>query len=105
MKLHRWNYLYLHLLITMFIIMAVSFIPEHFHEFFGDWKCDGMQGHWEYKNGHDIWTVDRGNCGYGHEHAAGWHWGFRHIVLNVFGVIFALVNIIRIASEWERRSK
>lgn len=102
MKLSRWNYLYLHLLILMLVMMAVSFIPDHSHEFFGDWKCEGR-----------VLTLDKegskyyaSGCNYspgGGEHIAGWHWGYRHWLFLAFGIVFTFTSIGRIADEWERR--
>jgi hypothetical protein len=89
------------MLILMTMMMVVSFIPEQFREFFGDWKCDGMFGHTE----NAQWVIEKGSCwAIGNiEHNPTWHWGFRHWLLMATGAVFAVASLIRIFDEWERR--
>ena len=105
MKLSRWNYLYVQLLLMMAVMMAVSFLPEHLHEFFGDWECTGLVS--EYHTGRG-WVIVKGDCLYYPEHLTHgpkWHWGYRHWILMLFGVAFTIINIIRIATQWEHRKE
>jgi hypothetical protein len=105
MKLSRWNYLYAQLLLMMAVMMAVSFIPEHLHEFFGDWKCNGAFWGYTTKNG---WEMLNGDCYYYpcHEnHGPKLHWGYRHWLMFGFGVAFTIINIVRIATQWEQRKE
>jgi hypothetical protein len=101
MKLSRWNYLYLNLLMMMAVMMAVSFLPEHFHAFFGDWKCDGNLGHIDDKS----LVFEKGTCYYRgiFQHEPTWHWGFRHWIFFAFGLLFTIISIVRIVDSWERR--
>lgn len=96
----KWNCLYVQLLIMMAVMMAVSFIPEHFREFFGDMKCDGNFGHTD----DTEWVFDKGSCYYRGimEHQPTWHWGFRHWLFFTFGIAFTIISIVRIVEKWER---
>jgi len=78
-------------------MMAVSFLPENYHSFFGDWKCQGsgniVEGHWHYEK-----------CNYGHssKHEPTWHWGWRHYILILFGFAFSVINIVRLVCKWDK---
>jgi hypothetical protein len=98
-QLSQYQWAYLQLLIMLIVIMAVSFLPETYPDFFGDWKCQGSE---LVKS--DIRNKVVG-CQYpdGFPHGAKWHWGFRHWMLLFFGVIFFFMSIARIVDGWERR--
>lgn len=102
-KLSRWNYLYLQLLLMLIVMMAVSLIPDYAHEFFGDWKCQGRVLIWN--NDYSKYVVS--GCdyktGFGADHIAQWHWGYRHWLFFAFGMVFTIASIARIADGWERR--
>lgn len=75
------------------IIILASFIPDNFHEFFGDWHCEG--GYTDYVNGN---YVNHG-CQYTNDHEATWHYGFRHWIWAAMGVVLFIVNIVHILEE------
>lgn len=63
----------------------MSFVPEHFRDFFGDWYCDNSKNF----------------CQYGLEvrHASTWHWGFRHFVWCAMGLTLFIYNVVIIIDE------
>jgi hypothetical protein len=103
MKLSRWNYLYVQLLFMMAVMMAVSLIPDHAREFFGDWQCEGGRYVWDekYDRGDMKGCLYRGAL----EHNSTWHWGYRHWLFFAFGIAFAIISIVRISAGWERRTE
>jgi hypothetical protein len=80
------------------VLMAVSFIPENFHEFFGDWKCQGS-GNW-IENGNGFQRCNYGGCG---KHDSLWHYGFRHWILILFGFISCIVNVFRVVDLFGKK--
>jgi TRAP-type mannitol/chloroaromatic compound transport system permease small subunit len=72
------------------IVILVSFIPEMFPEFFGDWVCKG--GSYTMKEGHYV----RLGCLYGenYQHNPTTHWGFRHWMWTLCGISLFIWNII-----------
>ena len=75
------------------IIILMSFVPDHFREFFGDWQCKGsvyMKGTDQF---YDHWEgCDRGPS----SHLATIHWGYRHWLWFFMGIALFIVQIIRI---------
>jgi len=61
----------------------MSFVPEFFPDFFGDWKCDGKK------------------CGYAYLHTNTFHWGFRHWMWTLCGVILFFWNLSEIFEDEE----
>jgi len=72
------------------IAMLVSFIPEAFPDFFGDWTCQG--GSYVMKDGHYqlIGCLHSGN----YQHNPTTHWGFRHWMWTGCGVSLFIWNVI-----------
>lgn len=64
----------------------LSFIPEHLHEFFGDWYCKGSG-----KFIPSVWRYD--NCVYTTFHNSTWHWGYRHWLYFSMGICLALIQV------------
>lgn len=71
------------------IVIMMSFIPDNFHEFFGDWHCEGGD------------QLSHQGCEYGPDliHNATWHWGFRHWMWMFMGVSLFMYNLIWIISD------
>jgi hypothetical protein len=76
------------------IVFLVSFIPEYCHSLFGDWYClgsgeelkdGGVYIHYQYCNYAAI--------GY---HNPEWHWGFRHYIWLLCGIVLFIYNIVTI---------
>ena len=77
-------------LISIFaIVILVSFIPESFPDFFGDWTCNGGSYTENYK---------RVGCLYGenYQHNPTTHWGFRHWMWTICGVCLFIWNVIEL---------
>lgn len=74
------------------IAMLVSFIPEAFPDFFGDWTCQGgsfvIKGEYHYSTG----------CGYSsnYQHDPTTHWGFRHWMWTGCGVSLFIWNVVEL---------
>ncbi len=64
--------------------MGLSFIPEFFPAFFGDWLCTGSGA----SNGNYY-----ANCDNGPFHLATTHWGYRHYLFFAMGVCLAIVQL------------
>ena len=82
-----------HVMIVFVIIILLSFIPEQFSSFFGDWKCAGsgeVLSRGEY--------IHYSNCDSGGFHLAVTHWGFRHWLWLAMGLIIFVIQIFRIVS-------
>lgn len=79
------------------VIFFASFIPENFHEFFGDWLCQGsgtrLSDSYLYSGCNHL------QAGY---HLPEWHWGFRHYVWLVMGATLALYNAVMLISEEDK---
>ena len=81
----------------MAVMMAASFIPEHLRDYMGDWQCDG--------SGKSIGYEGYEKCNYAASayHDPTWHWGWRHWLFQLFGLVFCIINVIRIVLNWEEK--
>ena len=86
-------------LLMFLIIGAVSFIPETWPEFFGDWRCSG--GAYIRKDEHFV----QEGCHYMgiSDHGPTWHWGFRHWLLLIAGLTFTIWNVVEIVNEEDKK--
>jgi hypothetical protein len=77
-------------IITIFsIIIIASFVPELFPDFFGDWKCQGcVRAKLSSPNYYD-------GCLYGNigVHNATNHWGYRHWIWFLMGLVLFIYEI------------
>jgi len=82
---------------AFFIVMAFSFIPENFPDWFGDWKCEGGRyaGHGNYEG---CWYT-------GTSHGPSTHWGFRHWMWWLLGICLFLYNISLIVASINKYQK
>jgi hypothetical protein len=71
------------------IAILISFIPEYFRDFFGDWKCAGS-------GNYILGTYRYEGCNSGLKgiHEATWHWGYRHFLFFVMGVVLFIIQMI-----------
>lgn len=85
--------------IALFIIaMLISFIPDYLHNFFGDWICKGA------KYGNVIAETDASwshyeliGCDYcSRVHNPVLHWGYRHWLFFIMGVILFIIQLVDI---------
>lgn len=79
------------------IIILMSFIPEMFPHFFGDWKCDGINEYWSDSKK----IIISGHCQYLdlNNHNPSWHWGFRHWVWFSTGLTLLIINIVNMVDK------
>jgi hypothetical protein len=78
------------------ITMALSFIPDLFHEAFGDWHCNGT----EIVRDTDGKYMYYAGCYENQlEHSSTWHWGFRHFLWMLMGLSLFVYNTILIISS------
>lgn len=86
-------------IIVLFIIaIFVSFIPDYLHKFFGDWECVGSIP-WKYQPGdeNNYSHVIYKGCNYSSgAHSKTIHWGYRHWLFFVMGVILFIIQSIDI---------
>lgn len=72
------------------IAIFVSFIPDAFPQFFGDWMCSGnnyTERLCQYRvDNHDPHT---------------WHWGFRHWLFMLMGLVLFILNAFRAFTLFE----
>lgn len=86
------------IVITGAAMMLLSFLPEMFPKFFGDYACDGLVKEWQgndYKHISGHCTATWGDS----PHIATVHWGIRHIYLFWVGVLLIILNFGRIISK------
>lgn len=82
-------------IIALFVCaMFVSFIPEYLHSFFGDWHCKGSGEMIISQNiGASHWSQCDYNVGGSNYHLPTWHWGYRHYLFLVMGILLSIVQI------------
>lgn len=71
-----------HVIVVFAIIILGSFIPDQCHKFFGDTYCEIRHCQWI----NDLTDHVLPN----------WHWGFRHIIWLVMGLVLFVIQIFRI---------
>ncbi len=80
------------------VIFALSFIPENFSEFFGDYHCNGYR--------HDTKTgLYSGNCPISARvgvHNPSIHWGFRHWLWMFSGLVLFIWNAVEILESYRK---
>lgn len=91
----NYNKLSLYIVALFGVWIMMSFIPDYFHGFFGDWFCQGSK------------LVGRDALGYAnyegcdeslYEHNPTWHWGWRHWLWQIMGIILFIVQAFRIGA-------
>ncbi len=75
--------------IAFAIAFALSFIPENFHQFFGDTYCQGRQLIDGQYKGCDVEHLYS-------DHLPTWHYGFRHYLWALMGCALFALQIISI---------
>lgn len=92
-------------LLLFLIAMLVSFIPDYLHTFFGDTYCMGsgrfIKGETDWVDGYYE------NCNYAawSYHDSMWHWGYRHWLFLVMGIILSIIQIADIINCAEKNNK
>ena len=79
------------------VAILMSFIPECFRDFFGDWKCAGSGGYiigaYKYQNC---------NSGLNGMHEATWHWGYRHYLFFLMGLTLFITQVGYIINDQQK---
>lgn len=77
-------------------VMIFSFIPELIPAFFGDWLCEGSG---EYVSG----SFHYAKCDHvDYYHYPTWHWGYRHFVWLLLGLILVITNIVQTINYYDK---
>ena len=73
----------IHIALMFLTVIFVSFIPDTYHVFFGDWFCELG-----------------GKCPYtGSIHLSKWHWGFRHWMWLSMGISLFIYNCVMLINK------
>jgi hypothetical protein len=91
MKLPKTTKISLEIIFLFSIQMAISFIPETFREFFGDWYCNGA-----YLGKDNLY-----DCSYfgRNIHNPCWHWGYRHWIFFAMGAVLFVIQAIHLFNK------
>jgi hypothetical protein len=85
-------------------VMIVSFIPDQFPTFFGDWLCKGGSSRFIMSTKEVYGHYENIGCQYGADsnnssHEPTWHWGYRHHIFSLMGIVVFILNLIDIFDE------
>lgn len=93
--MNKSNNVSLRIILLFSILIALSFVPEYYHLFFGDWYCQGS-----------TWVAyEKVTQYYGHQvgcmhgevnHQPVWHWGYRHWLYFSMGICLSIVQFFGI---------
>lgn len=92
----------LKIVIIAAIVIFGSFLPDLYPTFFGDWYCKGSGKFIDtgYVS-HSYYQF----CNYAQRgfHDACWHWGYRHWIYLIFGIILVIYNAVDIAVKLDEK--
>lgn len=91
----------LRIVLLFVIIMFMSFIPDNYHDFFGDYHCHGTE---TIRNADGSFNHYEGCEVMNYEHGATWHWGFRHWVWMLMGLALFIYNAVLLITEIDRHN-
>lgn len=97
------------IILLFMTVILLSFIPENFREYFGDWKCNGT-GELIIKETENIINRYYKNCSKGNNdfvgaHGPTWHWGFRHWIWFFMGITLFIINSIQIGIKIDKNGR
>jgi hypothetical protein len=78
------------------IPIFMSFLPELYPVFFGDWFCMGSGEHLEGVNSYRSCNHLGGFNGF---HLKSWHWGYRHWAFVLMGLVIFIVQAFDLISD------
>ena len=92
------NILSLRVIVLFGMAMLVSFIPDYFHNFFGDWTCKGSGiGKYYPADANNYAHTIYNGCMYGGDnHLSKTHWGYRHWLFFAMGLTLFIIQTIDI---------
>lgn len=79
----------LNVIAVFMVVIVMSFLPELFPKFFGDWLCEG-----HLKD--DVGCLYSGNTAWSSHHNPEWHWGYQHHLWFLMGLILFVIQGFRI---------
>lgn len=92
MKLSKTTKISIRIVALFITAMLMSFIPDLFPDFFGDWTCIGTTGF-------NRETVAYTGCVHGgYSHSPEVHWGYRHFLYFFMGLSLAMVQVVDIVN-------
>jgi hypothetical protein len=84
----------INIIVLFFISILASFIPEYFSGFFGDYHCNGA-AYEIAPNGLYI----RHGCDVSGLHNPTKHWGYRHYLWSLMGIVLFVAQVVRIINS------
>lgn len=94
MKLSKTQKISIRIILLFTIAMLMTFIPENFRDFFGDWKCQGSGKYLK-----ESWVYSGCNYGESGTHEAEFHWGYRHWLFFTMGLTLFVIQVIDIIDK------
>ena len=87
MQINTFTQLSIRIIAIFIILMLVSFIPDYLHGFFGDEYCK-VPNHWYAGGLHNTPT---------------WHWGYRHWLFIIMGVVLFIVQVVHTIHIFDKK--
>lgn len=85
---NKYTKISLNIIAVFAVVIFSTFIPDQFPEFFGDTLCNGV--------GNEHYTGKGLQCDLGCYHNPEWHWGYRHYLFFIMGVLLFVFQGVRI---------
>lgn len=85
--MNKYTKISLNIIVVFAIAMAMSYVADSMHVFFGDWYCDG--------NPNALHPYRCSSNEY--LHAAGYHWGWRHYLWMAMCLCLFVIQAFRIS--------
>lgn len=97
-------YISLRITVIFTAIMLLSFVPDIFPSFFGDWKCAGtIRGELIQATDASYSHYNYTGCDYGGRHLPTNHFGYRHWLYIVMGFSLSLVQFVSLMNFIEKK--
>ena len=79
--------------------ILMTFIPESFRDFFGDWTCQGGY----YTGTYGAGDMKHHGCNYltNGEHPPTIHWGIRHILWCIMSITLFVIQVVFIVNTFK----
>lgn len=95
-----YSKLSLQVIFVFAVIIISTFIPDQFHSFFGDQMCSG-----NLIGGDNSYRCSDGWTRYQYPHQGEWHWGARHYLWCMMGIVLFILQCFRIGNIINDESK
>lgn len=98
---NKYTWLSINVVLIFLTGMVMSMVPDLFPDLFGDWICEGCV------------RIDRGaffeykGCDFGPQdsHSPTWHWGYRHWLFFIMGIILFIIQVGRVIQIIDKEEK